>query len=229
MPLLIERTYWDKKEPAGVYEDSEKLSSGLFCELQRKLTMIACRKGDAFGEERFWRWMAQERERILGVIFQVSELISPDLEPLRMIVITENSWIDEMMGVLERIDIPVFEARVTGMDGLTEDFNGFGASAMRAMLSGELLVGARDRYVLDRIIDSAREAQEISEYDGVLNDVASLIAHDVSRVICKEEKEVEADPKDFERIAIAAMKKRRVNKFVHKKLLPRVRRAAVKS
>ena len=180
----MEQTYWDKKEPASVYEASGYNAIGLLSHLDMKLLRIACNNGDAFADRKFRKWLNQEKNNMLGMIFQASELMGESVDPLRILIISDFYRMEDVAEGLRASGLSIFEPYITDPDELCEDFNAFEPSAWRAILSGELLVGGRSSYLLDSIIDQAKEAQEIFEYDRVLEDLAYLVAHDVSKTVC---------------------------------------------
>ena len=226
MPILIKGTYWDKKDAASVYEDTKLSVIKLMEMFDRKLTLLTCQMNDPFADDRFRKWLKDERENILAIFFLSSDIMCDEAVPLPMYIVSDIFRMNNVKDGLMIAKLDVFHANVTDYNTLMQEGSCSDGSAARAMFSGELLVAGRNQHELDTAIGFAKELQKIFENERLSDDLGFLIACDVARKAYVGKQElVEIPDNEMKRIALHSMKKRRVEPHVQKKLLPAIRKA----
>jgi hypothetical protein len=226
MPILMQDTYWDRSDAASAYEDTKLSAIALMEMLDRKLTRLACRMNDPFADERFREWIRDGKENVLAIIFLVSDIIGDEPDPVNMYVVADFFRAPSVIDGLKYARLSVLESNVTDFNMLMQEGSDSECSAVRALFSGELLVGGRNTQELDNAIGFAKELQKIFENEKLADDLGFLISLDVARGMQKNQGiDSGITNEDFKANAMRLMKKRRIEPSIQKKLLPAVKKA----
>lgn len=224
----MEDTCWERKEPASVFEEFADDAVSLLRMLDQKLKSLQIKTGDHTADIRFMEWLRNESEYFLAVFFAASEIADTDTGPLRMFIISDHFRINNVVDGLRAADMRIFIPKITDYEMLDAECKDEEGSAARALLSGELLVGGRDRREMEKAIRFAKEAQKIFDGGRLSEDLGFLIAVDVSSTVYHgQEGPVEIAESDMQRLALKMMKKRKVEPHVRKKLIPSIKKALV--
>jgi len=240
-----------KLGPSGIFEPINLDTLHLAVSLDGKLEALARPTG--YSAKTFQGFLSKIRSVASAVVFHGGEVISDGTDPLTAIVITEKP-IQKMFA--DRTQESACSCVMdVGFVSTAEMFAlamlSGGHPALRPFLSSELLVLAtqRDAEILEALFSTLRSAFETH----FLEDLSGLVCADVRKEVFRDlqasgcqkksgapqilQEETEflgtkqvrsrvIDEREFERIAIRAMKKRRIPSGIQAFIMPQVKQAA---
>jgi len=236
--ILLEDWLVVKLEPAAIFRPTSLDAIGMGFALSRKVADLC----DALElpKATFGAWLLTLDNDVSAIFLHGAEILSDEVSPLTaLLALRAKGQAGITAGIRE---IPLLHMGVTDWDRLfkmiMEPKSG---RLLRSFLSSELCVLVKPEEYKDSVKKSNEAASVIFESDP-LHDLADMIVFDVmSRIksskMIPDEVSIEGgklsnlkkiDEKDFERIAINEMEKRRVVKSAREILLPKVKSAFVK-
>ncbi|MCI0503225.1 hypothetical protein L0Y65_00775 [Candidatus Micrarchaeota archaeon] len=238
-----------KLGPSGIFDHIELDTFAMVSMLDWKMDALVQLAG--YSGEMFGKWLSAMREVALAVVFHGGEVISEGYDPLTAIVVTEEPGKRRILGETQKEACNgVMSVGVVGIaDVMPLISHKEGGSRLRPFLSSELLVlGAqRDVEMLEAFFSALRSAFE----SHFLDDLASLVSADVRRevfgdlewgsakkpgipIIRKEEdftgkipvKKRTVDEREFEKLAVRSMVRRRIPAGLQGLIMPKAKLAA---
>ncbi len=239
-----------KLGPSGIFEHIDLDTMQLVVKLDEKMHALAPSAG--YSGRMFGKWLSAIRKLASAVIFHGGEVISEEAVPLNAIVVTGERGQRSMLGETQKaacagvMNIGVVnDAEFILLLNPKE-----GGSTLRPFLSSELLVlgTQRDVEVLEAFFSALRSAFE----SHFIDDLTSLVSTDIRREVFsdlgpdasrkspsiqilmeeadysgrKPVKKRVIEEREFERMAIRAMKKRRIPPGLQAFIMPKVKQAA---
>lgn len=229
-----------KKEPASVFDDSGIDLPNLLSRLNKKFHRLSLKEKLWEAANEFMEWFRQEQSRIVGMIFHCGEVISDELEPMNMHIISTEYYSDDLIRSVPGSVALTFWPTFSDPDKIEKIRLESDGSKWRAFFSSELIVVGGSRGSIQWTCELIEQVKDRFEED-TIPDIADMIALDVRASLLRDPTvsndvlyvQDEGTTKGltkqgFERIAKSAMKKRRVAKEIRGKVLPEVKKAVAR-
>jgi hypothetical protein len=238
--FFLESPSTKKNEPASVFDDSGIDLPNLLSRLNKRFHRLSLKEKLWEAANEFMEWFRQERSRIVGIVFHCGEVITEELEPLNMHIISTNNYSYDLIRSIPGSVALIFWPTFSDLYKMEKTCSVSDASKWRAFFSSELIVVGGSRSSIGRVCELIEQVKDRFEED-TIPDIADLVALDVRAsllrdpVVSKDVLYVHDEgatkgltKEGFERIAKSAMKKRRVANEIRGKVLPEVKKAVAR-
>jgi hypothetical protein len=221
---------WQVEKPHSIFDETGLGTEALLVGLDRKLQSIAGKRRAKKQGRKFRTWIREMQSDILSLIFHAGEIVfdpADRAEKISLHVLCDNNCLDRISESIIETRLDMFRFSISDYIGLTDACTENKGSILRAFFSSELLIAARSQQEMKMLDKHMISIREIFEDGNVLPDVGMMVAYEISeKVHCNGyEKAVKIDEKEFVALAKEAMRKRRINPYMHEKVMPYVKKA----